>query len=144
MTKRLGRGYAYLLSILTKNNLKIVDEFLSKSETVGESILSKLDELNKTIVGNTDELCEVLEIDYLNKESLKEVIENYGSQEFQSVTLLKGKYDEKKERRVFFIQKMDGNKKPVIEHEILCLYVNNVDSDIQEWFANKEMVLINK
>lgn len=144
MIKVLGKGLTFLKSIATEENLKIAEKFISKVEKVGEDILGKMSEVNNAVVENTDNLCDVLETDFLDKDSLKEVIENYGSKNFQFVALLKGRYDDKRDRRVFFIQKLDSEKQPVKEYEILCLYVNNVDTNIQQWFGDKEMVLINK
>lgn len=144
MVKLLGRGFVFFKSIVTEENLKIAEKFLSKAEKAGKEILEKVDELNEAIVENTDKLCEVLVVDLLNMDSLKEIFENYGANDFQSVALLKGEYDKKKDKRVYFIQKLDSDKKPVTENEILCLYVNNIDSAIQQWFGDKEMVIISK
>lgn len=144
MVKLIGRGYIFLKGIATEENLKIAEKFLSKAENAGNKILEKVDELNEEIVENTDKLCEVLEVDLLNTDSLKEIFNNYGAKDFQSVALLKGEYDKKRDKRVYFIQKLDSDKKPVTENEILCLYVNNIDSAIQQWFGIKEMVIINK
>lgn len=144
MVKLLGRGFIFFKSVATEENLKIAEKFLSKAEKVGKQISEKLDQFNEVIAGNTDKLCEVLAVDLLNMDSLKEILENYGAKDFQSVVLLKGEYDKKKDKRVYFIQKLDSDKKPVTENEILCLYVNNIDSAIQQSFGDKEMVIINK
>ena len=144
MIKHLGKGVAFLKSMATKENLDLLEKLLTKVEKSAEGVLSKMDELNEKIVENTEDLCEVLEVEFLNKNSLKGIFDNYGSKNYHSVALLKGKYDEKRDRRVFFVQKLDSEKKPVNESEVLCIYVNNVDSVIQQWFGDKEMVLINK
>jgi|SRR5690554_1517307 len=144
MVKLIGRSYAFFKSMATEENLKIAEKFLSKVEKAGEEILNKIDGLNETIVENTDKLCEVLEVDLLNMDSLNEIFDNYGSKKFESVAFLKGEYDKKRDKRVYFIQKLDRNKKPVTENEILCLYVNNIDPAIPQWFGDKEMVVISK
>ena len=144
MVKILGNGLIFMQRFLSKENLRIAEKFITRAEEIGNDILEKAEELNATISENTDKLCAVLEIDLLDMSSFKEVIDNHGSVDFHSVVLLKGEFDKKNDKRVYFVQKLDSNKKPVIDGEILCLYVNNVDLGIQQWFGDKEMVLINK
>ncbi len=144
MIKLMGKGFLFFKSIATEDNLRIMDHFLTTAERVSNEIFDKMDELNDTVVKNTDDLCEVLDVEFLDRNSLKEIFDNYGAKNFHSVALLKGKYDDRKERRVYFVQKLDNDKKPINASEVLCIYANNVDTIIQQWFGDKEMILINK
>lgn len=144
MIKTIGKGISFFSRTLTEENFKILESFLSQFEKSGEILLESLDEINSKINENTESLCEILEVDLLNIESLKEIFTNYGSKNYHSIAFIKGKFDEKKDKRVFFIQKLDAKDNPVQSNEILCLYVNNIKLEIKEWFGDKEMVIIKK
>lgn len=144
MIKLIGQGYAFLATVMTEENVSLVNKLFDKASAAGDSALKGIDNLNAKVVENTDKFCEVLDVEFLDKESLKKIFDNFGAKEFYAVAMLKGQYDSKRDKRVFFIQKLDEDRKPINEFDILCLFVNNIDSGVQEWFGEKEMIIIKK
>lgn len=130
MIKVIGKGLDFISKNLTKENFEL--------------LIQQFDKLGLFESEEESETCEVLSVDFLSRESLKSIFDNYGTKEFEGVAMLKGEYDKKRDTRVFFIQKLDDKNKQINEFEILCVYATNVDSEILGWFVNKNMVLIKK
>lgn len=127
--KVIGRGLEFISKYLSKENLDLLNSRLAKLES------PFLEE---------DKVCDVLEMEILNKEVLKVIFRDYGSKNFESVAVLKGEYDKKRDKRVFFIQKLNKENKQIDEYQIMCVFATNVEADILAWFTEKNMVLIKK
>lgn len=134
MMKVLGKGLNFLKQHLTKENFEFLGSQLKSFN--GDFSNSFYSEENK------EEYCQVIELDYLTKQSLLSLVENYGNKNFSKIALLKGKYDDFLNQRVFFIQKLNEENEPVNSNEIFCICVNNVDAEIFSWFKGKEMMII--
>ncbi|UVD79269.1 hypothetical protein NWE55_14215 [Myroides albus] len=133
MIKSIGKGLSFVKKYLTKENLELLGKQLENFGSI--KIFDFEDEY---------EDCEVLYVEFLDVDKLKQIFKEYGAKEYENVVILKGNYDSDKDQRVYFIQKLNGENKQVNEYEILCVYTTNVDSQILKWFANKDMVLIKK
>ncbi|MCD8410676.1 hypothetical protein [Tenacibaculum finnmarkense] len=141
----LGKGLEALNKIMTPENLAKFKDFSKKTVKTINDFGHKIDEYSDKIKENTEKYCTVLEVDELNMQSLKAIIDEHGAKNFHFVVLLKGKFDEQRDKRVYFLQKLDENKKPITnQNEIFCIYTDLLDNKIKESFGDKEMLLIKK
>jgi len=136
----------FIRKYATKENLKKLDEFLKKANTLlnkyGDVLADNLKGINKSIESSIEPLCDVTEITFLSKDTIKEIITSYDTVNFSSVALLKAGYNNKTEKHLYYMQFLDDDNNVVDENTIICIVTDNVDLSLKASFQKKELLIL--
>lgn len=150
MKRQKSPIFDILKKYVTKENIEKVSVFLEKSavkvadfmEKNGELVENTLDTVNDTIKANTPILCDVVQIESLSPESIKNIVMDSNVTGFKSVALLRDGYNVKEDKHMFYMMFLDGANTQLKGTNVIFITSDNVDVKLKNNFNEKDLLII--
>ncbi|GIM53241.1 hypothetical protein CAPN004_22710 [Capnocytophaga cynodegmi] len=129
----------------SKERIEQIGKFIAKAEAimeVGNPIADGIDKASERIKANTEPLCELIGIEKLDLEFLKQIVNETKLEGAKFVALL----DEgrnAKDKLEIFLQYLDGNKEAVDVNKVICIRCDMKSQQLKEAFGDKKLLIIN-
>jgi len=126
-----------MIKVLTTIGQIFTPENLKKLKDAKELI----SEMASELLGKEATLCEMYQLEKLDKEGLKKIIMETKKENSAHVALLNLGRNQDDELEVF-LQHLDAEKKPVDSEKVYCIRCEMISKEIKESFGDKELLLV--
>lgn len=122
-----------------KENVK---KIMGMIESYQEEIVETINNLSKKVKEATDIPCEMITIEKLDMENLREIILETKVEDAKFLALLNGGRNSKDKLEIF-LQYMDKNKEALDINKVICIRCDVMAETLKEAFGDKKLLLIN-
>ena len=126
-----------MIKVLTTIGQIFTPENLKKLKDAKELI----SEMASELLGKEATLCEMYQLEKLDKEGLKKIIMETKKENSAHAALLNLGRNQDDELEVF-LQHLDAEKKPVDSEKVYCIRCEMISKEIKESFGDKELLLV--
>jgi hypothetical protein len=121
-----------------KENVK---KIIATMEAFQDEIVEGIDRLSQKVKDNTDVPCEMIFIEKLDMESLKEIIKQTKMENAMFLAMLNGGRNAKDKLEIY-LQYMDGNKQALDNNKVICVRCDMLATTLKDAFGDKELLIV--
>ena len=121
-----------------KENVK---KIIATMEAFQDEIVEGIDRLSQKVKDNTDVPCEMIFIEKLDMESLKEIIKQTKMENAMFLAMLNGGRNAKDKLEIY-LQYMDGNKQALDSNKVICVRYDMLATTLKDAFGDKELLIV--
>ena len=110
-------------------------------EAFQDEIVEGIDRLSQKVKDNTDVPCEMIFIEKLDMESLKEIIKQTKMENAMFLAMLNGGRNAKDKLEIY-LQYMDGNKQALDSNKVICVRCDMLATTLKDAFGDKELLIV--
>jgi hypothetical protein len=121
-----------------KENVK---KIIATMEAFQDKIVEGIDRLSQKVKDNTDVPCEMIFIEKLDMESLKEIIKQTKMENAMFLAMLNGGRNSKDKLEIY-LQYMDGNKQALDSNKLICVRCDMLVTTLKDAFGDKELLIV--
>lgn len=131
-----------LKDILTKENFEKLSKILPIIDQKLDETLKNINEASEKVKNATEATCEMITIDKLEKEVLKEIVDNTKTDNTRYSALLNGGRNKEDVLEIFMLH-LDADKKIIDKNKVYCIRTEYLYKELKEAFKVKELVVLN-
>lgn len=118
-----------------------VKKVIATMETFQDEIVEGIERLSQKVKDNTDIPCEMISIEKLDMESLKEIIRQTKMENAIFLAMLNGGRNTKDKLEIY-LQYMDGNKQALDSKKVICVRCDMLTTTLKDAFGDKELLIV--